>query len=385
MKQFHKIIAADEVLFREGEIGQCAYLIDRGRIAIVLEQNGESQTLSELGPGECVGEMALISNQPRMASAIAKEITTLTVITREHLHERLQQSDPFVRHLLQLTLQRYRQAMGQEHVPVLSEFAGTMENDDESLALSRMRTEQALVEALHNRELVLFFQPIVRLRDRVTTGFEALLRWQHPGEGLIAPDAFIPVAEDSHIIKEIGRWTITDACRCRKHLASQWEGRLDPDFTVSVNIAARQFSDRQLLPCIRQALLRHELPAEHLRLEITESQVLNNWDQALNVLLQARALGCRIAVDDFGTGHSSLAYLNRLPVDTLKIDKVFLQDFLTDDASRKIIAGIAALAQCLGMSFIAEGGETEEQIELLESLGVEQVQGYYFGRPFALD
>lgn len=376
-----KHLKAHEVLFREGDVGECAYVVEQGRISIVRDNQGDAQELSQLGPGECLGEMALISLQPRMASAIACEDSVLTVVTPEHLSERLARSDPLIRHLLQLTLRRYQQVMGGDAVPAA---ILTADLSDEALALQRMRTENQLINALENEELELYFQPIINLEDRITAGFEALLRWQKPGEGLVAPDLFIPIAEESHIIELIGQWIIEEACRCRQELAKSWPDPLKPDFSVSVNLAARQIPDTELLPCIRSAMLRHDVQPHTLRLEVTESQIMENFGHAMSVLRAIKDLGCRVAIDDFGTGHSSLAYLNRLPVDTLKIDKAFLDNMLNDASSQKIIGGVAQLAKSLGMTLITEGAETKEEVDMLQQLGVEQVQGYYFGKPTSL-
>ena len=382
-------LGAHEVLFHEGDSGHAAYLIESGRVAVLRHHEGEDQILGVISAGECIGEMALISNEPRLATAMALEDSVLTVITRQHLDERMARSDPLVRHLLQLTLKRYRQALGKHgddhELPSLAGLGSAgIENTDEQMAMQRMRTEHALKSALDTRDFVLFFQPIVRLADRKTAGFEALLRWRRADGELIAPDLFIPVAEESHIIEAIGQWIIDEACRCRALLKQQYAGELDENFSISVNLAARQFPDPQLLPCIEQALQRHGMQPNQLRMEVTESQILENWQQALDVLHAIKKLGCKIAIDDFGTGNSSLAYLNRLPVDTLKIDKAFLQDMLNDPAAQKIIAGMARLSADLGLSFIAEGAETQQQVDVLAELGVEHVQGYFFGRPFGL-
>lgn len=377
-------LAANEVLFREGEAGQFAYLIERGRIAILRDNAGEYQLLSELGPGECLGEMALISHDPRMASAMALEDTTLTVITRDHLKERMARSDPLIRHLLQLTLKRYRQSLGQTFLDTSS----TQDLDyleDEQQAMQRMRTEHDLRHALENEEFILHYQPIVRLADRVTTGFEALLRWRRDDGQLVSPDLFISVAEESQIIERIGHWIINEASRARAQLHASYQERLSDDFYVSINLAARQFPDPDLPAVVQAAISRHQLQARQLQMEVTESQILENRDQAIRVLQHLQSMGCRIALDDFGTGYSSLAYLNRLPVDALKIDKMFLDDMLNDAASRTIIAGMARLARDLKLGFIAEGAETEQQVDALGTLGVEHVQGFFFGRPFALE
>lgn len=375
-------IAAQDMLFREGDVGDAAYLVDQGRIAILRERNGQSEKLGEIAAGECVGEMALISNDARLASAQALEDTRLTVITRQHLDERMAHSDPLVRHLLQIVLKRYRQSLGQFPAAGMQAIS---DQQDETLAMQRMRTEHALSHALKHGEFVLYFQPIVRLADRVTAGFEALLRWRKPDGQLIAPDLFIPVAEESCIIESIGQWIIHEAARRRAQLPAAWDQPLDADFSISINLAARQFRDPQLVSTIGDAIEQNQLKPQHLRMEVTESQIVENWQQALAILRQIKAMGCKVAIDDFGTGHSSLAYLNQLPVDTLKIDKAFLQDMLTDSASRSIIGGMVRLASDLKLTFIAEGAETEAQIQTLQSLGVEHVQGFYFGRPFGLD
>lgn len=376
-------LSANELLFREGQSGQFAYLIERGRMAILREQDGEYQVLSELGAGECIGEMALISHDPRMASAMALDETVLTVITREHLAERMAHSDPLIRHLLQLTLKRYRNSMGQ----TLLDPSSTQDLaylDDEQQAMQRMRTEHALSLALNNQELELHYQPIVRLSDQITTGFEALLRWRRDDGQLMAPDLFISVAEESRVIEKIGHWIIDEGSLARTRLAQCYDAPLSEDFYVSVNLAARQFTDAALPVVVKDAITRHQLKPRQLQMEVTESQLLENREQAVAMLEQLRELGCRVALDDFGTGYSSLAYLNRLPVDALKIDKMFLDDMLNDEASRKIIAGMARLARDLGLGFIAEGAETQAQIEALNALKVEHVQGFFFGRPFAL-
>lgn len=369
----------DQYLFRQGDEGDQAWLIDDGQLLIQRETDEGTIALGCIGPGECVGEMALISNQPRLASARAVKTCRLTVITRQHLDERLAKSDPLVRHLLQIVLKRYRQSLGQ-----YNEAEERPSDSDENLAMKRMRTEHALRSALDNGEFRLYCQPIVRLEDELTCGFEALLRWRKPDGQLIAPNLFIAVAEESQIIEDIGYWIINEAARCRSQLPQAWGKPMADDFSVSINLAARQFSDDNLIEHIDRAIKRYSLKPSHLRMEVTESQILEDFDQVIRVLANIKDLGCKVAIDDFGTGHSSLAYLHRLPVDTLKIDKAFLTDMHDIPASRHIIANIARLAQDLKLTFIAEGAETTEEIALLKQLGVEQVQGFYFGRPFAV-
>lgn len=245
---------------------------------------------------------------------------------------------------------------------------------------NRLKMEIELRQAISKGELELHYQPKVDLGNGRLTGVEALVRWQRPDGELCSPAEFIPLAEESRLICDIGDWVLCAACQ----QAALWYAQGE-SIRVSVNISARQLEDAGLLDQVRNLLRQFELPPHLLELELTESLVMAD-PQSVSGLLQAlRALGVGVAVDDFGTGYSSLAYLRRLPLDTLKIDRSFVQDALNNEEDAQIIKTILALGLSLKMEVIAEGVENEDQARLLHQLGCTQAQGYLYGRPMTAE
>ncbi|WP_310493897.1 EAL domain-containing protein [Dechloromonas sp.] len=241
----------------------------------------------------------------------------------------------------------------------------------------RLSIEHKLRHAIARNELVLCFQPQFLAGDGEPTGVEALLRWHHPTEGLISPARFIPVAEETGIIVEIGEWVLATACREMK----RWiDAGLKP-MRMAVNVSARQLRRRDFSETVANALTLSGLPAELLELEITESSVMENPQEAILILERLGRMGVTLAIDDFGTGYSSLAYLKLFPIDHLKIDRSFVADIETDLNDRAIAFGTIALAHSLGLKVIAEGVETEDQLELLRTNGCDEVQGFLMSKP----
>jgi len=241
----------------------------------------------------------------------------------------------------------------------------------------RLDIERKLRHAIARNELALCYQPQFAANGTDLTGVEALLRWHHPADGMISPDRFIPVAEETGIIVEIGEWVLRQACREMKH----WiDAGLKP-LRVAVNVSARQLRRRDFCEIVAGALAESGLQPELLELEITESSVMENPEDAIRILERLGRMGVTLAIDDFGTGYSSLAYLKLFPIDHLKIDRSFVRDIETDLNDRAIAFGTIALAHSLGLNVIAEGVETEDQLELLRSNGCDEVQGYLFSKP----
>ena len=249
-------------------------------------------------------------------------------------------------------------------------------------AVSRLQLESDLRQAIEQKEFSVYYQPIVSLQTGRLAGFEALVRWNHPRRGLVSPADFIPVAEETGLIVPIGQWVLNEACA----QVRQWQ--LDSPshraLSLSVNLSARQVAQPDLLERIKEALDNSKLNSHCLKLEITESVVMENAEAAALMFKQLRALGVQLSIDDFGTGYSSLSYLHRFPLNYLKIDRSFVTR-LTTDNDNAIVRTISTLARNLGMEVIAEGIETEEQYQQLKMLGCEYGQGYLFSRPVSKD
>jgi diguanylate cyclase (GGDEF)-like protein len=245
-------------------------------------------------------------------------------------------------------------------------------------AVSRLQLESDLRQAVEKNEFCVHYQPIVSLRTGRLAGFEALVRWNHPRRGLISPVDFIPVAEETGLIVPIGQWVLNEACAQLR----QWQinSPSHRSLSLSVNLSARQVAQPDLLERIKEALDRSKLSPHCLKLEITESVVMENAEAAALMFKQLRSLGVQLSIDDFGTGYSSLSYLHRFPLNYLKIDRSFVMR-LTTDNDNAIVRTISTLARNLGMEVIAEGIETEEQYQQLKMLGCEFGQGYLFSRP----
>jgi diguanylate cyclase (GGDEF)-like protein len=246
-------------------------------------------------------------------------------------------------------------------------------------ALARLDLEADLRRALHAGEFALVYQPILALPARRIVGVEALIRWHHPARGMISPLDFIPIAEEIGLIVPLGRWVLTEACRQLR----EWQ-RTNPaaaDLTLSVNLSAREFRQPDSVEVIAAILAESGLAPERLQLEITESVLMDDARATILALESLNALNVRLAIDDFGTGYSSLAYLKRFPLDTLKIDRLFIDKLDSDGEDAAIVRAIVTLAHTLGLTVVAEGIEREAQIPFLVALGCEEGQGYYFARP----
>jgi EAL domain-containing protein (putative c-di-GMP-specific phosphodiesterase class I) len=247
--------------------------------------------------------------------------------------------------------------------------------------VERLSLENDLRRALERDELRVEYQPIVSLQDGSITAVETLVRWQHPERGLVAPGEFIAVAEECGLIEPIGRWVLEQAC----DQAAQWHAAR-PDarpLGISVNLSVRQLTQRDLEATVAQALQRSGLEPSSLCLEITESVLLEEPDSVSEMITRVSRLGVRFVLDDFGTGYSSLAYLTRLPIDGLKVDRSFVEDLARDERSTAITTAIVRMAQALSLEVTAEGVENERQARALTELRCELAQGFYFHRPLA--
>lgn len=248
---------------------------------------------------------------------------------------------------------------------------------------SQMQIEADLRDAISRNEFTLFYQPIISLETGRVDGVEALIRWEHPEHGLISPDDFIPAAEETGLINEMGKWVIDEACRqfvnWKHHLGTD-----APDF-IHVNISRKQLLDPELIEFVKQTICQHDIPAENLHLEVTENLIMQDHAIIINTLQQLRDIGIKIDMDDFGTGYSSLACLHEFPLDTLKIDRTLIMNVKQVRDYAALLQAVLALADNLNLQVVAEGIEDQEQLILLQALGCEYGQGYLFSPPRPAD
>jgi diguanylate cyclase (GGDEF)-like protein len=255
--------------------------------------------------------------------------------------------------------------------------------DMRASVMARMELETDLRRALERGELRNYYQPIIALETGEIMGFESLMRWQHPTRGMLSPEKFISLAEDTGLIRELGWWSLGEACRRLK----SWKANLPPDrdLFISVNLSIKQFVQPKLVENIAAMLKELDLAPTNLKLEITESTVMEDPVAAVEMLQRMKDLGIRLAIDDFGTGYSSLSYLHRFPLDTLKIDRSFISGISDPVHGMEIARSIMPLAKNLCLDVVAEGVETADQVRELKKLNCKYAQGFYFSKPLAPD
>jgi len=246
-----------------------------------------------------------------------------------------------------------------------------------TFARHQLQLTNDLWSAIDRQELSLHYQPKFRTTSKELIGFEALLRWRHPHQGLLTPDLFLPLAEKTGAIIPVGNWVINEACR---QLAA-WRSAGKLEWSIAVNLSPLQFEHQQLVAIVTAALARHQIPPELLILEITETTAMRNPEQSIAMLNSLTQIGIKASIDDFGTGYSSLLYLKRLPACELKIDRAFVKELAGEGEDATIVSAIVALARTLKLNVVAEGVETQQQLEFLTALGCDTLQGYFLGKP----
>lgn len=381
-----EIYGIGEIIFNEGDAGDCAYLIEDGIVEILVTIDGREQRVNQIGRSELFGEVALIDHQPRTATARAQDKVVLITIQRQLVNELLEKTDPIVRHLLLVILDRYRNKRGtslpQSAAQQLDQAeVTTQRNALRGEATQKLTMANDIGRALVKDEFEMYYQPICALSSGQVAGYEALIRWRHPRDGLVSPLDFLWLAEQTGQIREIGLWTLERACRDWSVLRKSTKVALP---FVSVNMSPSQLTGDSFVEDVKSIITRHRMPPTELKLELTETVIINKPDVALHLLKQLTELGSTLAIDDFGTGHSSLETLNRYPIGTMKVDRSFTNTMLTSAQSWEIVNSSIQLAHSLGMDVVAEGIETEEvRMKLLE-LKCNFGQGWLFGRPSEL-
>lgn len=376
------VLARGESVFNAGDAGDCAYVVEEGSVEIyVVLEDGSERHLSTMGKGEMFGEIALIDEKPRTANVRALERTVLVPIQRALVNDLLSKSDPILRHLLMVILERFRNQIA----PTATAYPYPQAKQHNALrgqANQKLSLAHGLTRALAREEFHLYYQPICDLKNNLITGFEALIRWQHPKRGLVEPMEFLALAEQTGLIREIGLWTLERACR-DWHALRRLTKNEHP--FVSVNLSACQLTTSSLVEDIKAVIEHYSMPPQELKLELTETVMVERPDEALVILNQLIGLGSSLAVDDYGTGHSGLDYLQRYPIGTMKVDRSFAAYVVKSPQSREIVRSSIALAHSLGMNVVAEGIEDEDVCAELAKLHCDFGQGWLFGKAMSLD
>ncbi len=376
-------------IFREQDLGGHAYIIERGQVKITQDAGTDQKVIAILGPGELLGEMSPIDNERRSATATAITETEIIPIGTGQLQEIVENSDPLIQLLLRVLIERLRNTRPENERTT----GGIRLLDDEmksrsletvrGRALNQLKAEKELRDAFSRREFDLYFQPIVRLSDYRLAGFEGLIRWLSPERGVIGPNDFIGLAEETGLIVPIGLWVLEHAC----YMLKRFQAIRDRDFPdeeplfMSANVSARQLRNLDSVDTIIATIRKTGVDPTAIKIEITEGLLIADPEIAITAINRLKALGVTIALDDFGTGYSSLSYLHRFPLDTLKIDRSFVMSMLKNRESMTVIRTITRLARDLKLSCVSEGIEDPRELTTLKDFGCDYGQGYLFARP----
>ena len=376
-------IAEGQYLFRQGETGDVAYLIEWGQVEVVVDEPFGSRRIATLGPGELVGEMALVDGSPRSASVRTTETSTFLVITRDAIERRVKASDPVVSLIMGSVMDRLR-AMTNGGTPAPADAAGSSVRREACAAvIAHFGLIHDFEAGLLDGAVTLAYQPIVRICDDRIIGYEALARWRHPRRGYISPSQFIPLAETNDL-------SATLACRCVE-IARNDLPHIDattlrlggaPPVRLWINISGMDVAKPGFIDMLAD---RAGEAAHQITLELTETAFVEDPKVACTALIAARSRGFQIAIDDFGVGNASLQYLREFPIDVVKLDKSFLQSGINTSHSLEIMRSVIDLSTSLGLITVVEGIEDAGQLTSAKSLGANCVQGYLLGRPVSID
>lgn len=386
-----------EKIFSIGDVRKNAYIIDHGEVNI-LDKDGH--VLCVLKAGEIFGEMALVDVGERTANAVANIDTSTFVIPRNMIEQRMHGLDPMISLLVGLLIERYRvtrihmpESIREEGAEELVERLNKSQTSEglqtflntqayKETALHELSLEQDLRQALMKKEFVPFLQPIVALPSRDIIGFEALIRWNHPERGIVGPFEFVPVAERTGVVQLLDTMMIEKACEALPDLLA---AAGHDNIYVAVNLSGINFESTDMLSGISNILKLYNTDPKHIRLEITESALIDDPEGAEDILKGLKDLGLKIALDDFGTGYSSLSYLHKFSIDTIKIDRAFVDKIDQNPKSLDIVRAIIGLAKTFKLETVAEGIERDEEAVAVGSLGCDRGQGYYFSKPVSID
>jgi len=387
-----RLFETGEIIFLEGSESDKAYVIESGLVEIFVGDEPDAVQLDILGAGEIFGEMGLIDSSPRSASARALTQCYCVVMSASQIAERINSSSPIVQLLVSILLHRNRAYNDYLKVNHTCPKIILSKPDSADLAhidgsryrkvIENIKLESDLQNAVRGEELVLHYQPLLSLKDISPVGFEALLRWHSPSRGMVFPQQFIELAEETSLIIPIGTWILEKAFQDLKHFQDNLIlfGIQLPALFISINISVRQFQEPGFFQALVALANKYSIAPHQIKLEVTERIFLEGL-QAINAIEECRSVGFEVSLDDFGTGYSSLNYLERCEIDSLKIDQSFTRKLGTSERAKIIVSSIIEISNKLGLPTVAEGIETVEQMAVLQEMGCDIGQGYLFSRP----
>lgn len=382
-KKFQK----GDFIVNSEEVSSSAYIVEAGEVRVEYA-DGNVEPVN-FRPGEMFGELGLIKDLDYKITATALENSVLLVVSQQDIEDKTATCDPLVNLFLKIFMERSRLPFAQlgdgpAHRPIAT-YLGIDSHDQikqsQNHLLELYQAKGELQLAIERNEFILHYQPVISLRGGHTSGFEALVRWQHPTRGLLSPFHFIEIAEQTDMIIPLGNWVFEEASRqlaiFNRHLKTIDQ---QPAF-MCINISAVQFADPFVLQNFTDLMNRNENDPAQIHLEITESVLMEDGDRTVQILNGVKELGVELVLDDFGTGYSSLSYLHRFPIDTLKIDRSFTSGLLRDKDSMEIVRAISGLAKNLNIKVVAEGIEQLEELSIYRDMGSDYGQGFLMSRP----
>jgi EAL domain-containing protein (putative c-di-GMP-specific phosphodiesterase class I) len=368
---------AGEVLYRQGDPSDCAWLVERGAIELMSVQGRRSVSHGVLGPGELIGELGMLDGAPRSATATARGDTVLLAIDHDQFLDRLEAGDPIVRTLVDSLLRRTRSIIAS--LPMDASLPAediACDDHEERSGIDKIRLEAQLHDALDSNTLEVRYQPIYDIRAGRVASYEALVRWELPDRGPVSPAEFIKLAEETSLIVPVGEYVLD---RVVAVLTGLRDAGVDPLPGIAVNLSAKQLVEPGMARQVVARVERAQLPAGTLKLEVTESRMLD-YAPVIAVMQHCRERGVPFALDDFGTGYSNLTHLHKLEFEFIKVDQAFARHMFDSPRAMAIVEAIVAMAHGIGAEVVCEGVETREQLQRLRELGVRYAQGYLIGQ-----
>ncbi|MCV6594572.1 MAG: EAL domain-containing protein [Silicimonas sp.] len=371
-------LAPGELLYRQGDRPDTFFIIEEGVVLLYTEVDGKRIEVETRCDGMLLGETAVLTAKPRAVTVEALTDCKLFELPASQITERFNELDPILRACVESSIDFSLLLVNDDEDPRLNLTPGSLHNANE--LLEQMRAGQEMCAGLKSGDFQMLFQPIMRLEDETISGFEALMRWQHPMHGGVAPGRFITVAENIGIIGELTRFALIESCAALSRIIAT-TGR--DDLYVSVNISAQDLGWAGLIDFLDHVLDQAGLWHQNLRLELTETALAPKSLTAEQNLIALKQKGYLISIDDFGTGYSNLRYLKTMPLRTIKIDRSFVADADQSEVSRSIIKLLLAFGKDVGADIVAEGVEGPDQVAMLREMGCPFVQGYHYGRPMS--